>query len=230
MSTYQNIFCPYKSTKPEFYSRQNIKKLKGYDLYTHTRSQFTVVSKPCKTPPIKSFLRHQSSKSPCRTLAVPAYRCTFSPVGLGRAEVELRTTSLGGAPSSRIRLCLTWAGRGALLHTIHCCPPCSRGLLPSQATSSSQTRTCAQMCTHRKTELHLLVHTLVADEYETKSQISSEWQHMLIFVTLSVSKCHLPWTQSKVTEQLSTRFSCTSVKNWNYRAKQVHLLVQKFFG
>ena len=50
------------------------------------------------------------------------------------------------------------------------------------------------------------------------------------FCYSEVSKCHLPWTQSKVTEQLSTRFSCTSVKNWNYRAKQVHLLVQKFLA
>lgn len=40
-----------------------------------------------------------------------------------------------------------------------------RGLLPSPANMDP-----TQKCTHRKTELHLLVHTLVADEYETKAK------------------------------------------------------------
>lgn len=62
------------------------------------------------------------------------------------------------------------------------------------------------------------------------SQISSGMTTHVNFCYSEVSKCHLPWTQGKVTEQLSTCFSCTSVKNWNYRAKQAHLLVQKFLA
>ena len=38
--------------------------------------------------------------------------------------------------------------------------------------------------TQHKTKLHLLVHTLVADEYETKAKSPLEWQYMLIFVPL----------------------------------------------
>ena len=175
------FFCPYKSMKPEYYSRQyrKIERTWSANLYT--------VSKPCKTPPIKSSLRLQSSQGLCgTTLVVPIYRLvTFHPSRFTHRPPESRrelcTISLD-------ELCLPssgcdWhgAGRGTPFHTSHCYMPCGWGLLPSQAQNSVPHQ---QTCTQHKTKLHLLVHALAADEYETTAKSAPEWQHMLIFVTL----------------------------------------------
>lgn len=220
MSTYQNIFCPYKSTKPEFYSRQNIKKLKGHDLYTHTHVvKPTVVSKPCKTPPIKSFLRHQSSKVLAELSSASLQMHASHPRGPWRAEGSCATTSLGELRLSLIRLCLTWSRQEALCSTQYTAAhPAAEGCCLPRGNLSSANTNPAQMCTTAKLS-YIFWYTLWWLMNMRLKPNSGMTTHVN-FCYSEVSKCHLPWTQSKVTEQLSTRFSCTSVKNWNYRAKQ----------
>lgn len=86
MSTYQNIFCPYKSTKPEFYSRQNIKKLKGHDLYTHTRSQAYSCLQTMQDPSHKIIFKTSVLKKSLQNASSASLQMHVSPVGLGRAE------------------------------------------------------------------------------------------------------------------------------------------------
>lgn len=183
MSTHQNIFLSIQIHEAWILFKtisKNWKDLTCKSLHCLQTMQDPSHKIIFKTPVLTRSL-HQGT-----TLVVPIYRLiTFHPSRFTHRPPESRrewcTISLD-------ELCLPssgcdWrgAGRGTPLHTSRCYMPCGWGLLPSQAQNSVPHQ---QTCTQHKTELHLLVHALAADEYETTAKSAPEWQHMLIFVTL----------------------------------------------